>query len=328
MNGMGFRVIKTAIAALMAVLIADGLGVHGATSAGLLAILGVDVTRKRSIRSISARFFASVVGLLFASVLFLLFGFHYWVLALYILTAFPIIVRAGFKEGIVTGSVVVFRVFSEGVVDTHTLLTQLYLLLIGLGSAMIVNLIYMPRTDNTMLEIRHHIDETFSVIFSNISRTLREPGFVWNGQEIIDAEMAIAKGITEAGRSLENQVINPKEDWKIYFYMRKQQLESIQYMLQLVSQMYEHMPQGELMADLFEQLSKDVLTEHYTGRTEKLSELVGNKFKEMELPNSREEFEVRSAILQLNRELERFLKIAKKDKAPAPTEHRASPFPS
>lgn len=56
MNGMGFRVIKTAIAALMAVLIADGLGVHGATSAGLLAILGVDVTRKRSIRSISARF--------------------------------------------------------------------------------------------------------------------------------------------------------------------------------------------------------------------------------------------------------------------------------
>ena len=42
---MGFRTIKTAIAALMAVLIAEGLGIHGATSAGLLAILGVDVTR-------------------------------------------------------------------------------------------------------------------------------------------------------------------------------------------------------------------------------------------------------------------------------------------
>lgn len=53
---MGFRTIKTAIAALMAVLIAEGFGIHGATSAGLLAILGVDVTRKRSLRTISARF--------------------------------------------------------------------------------------------------------------------------------------------------------------------------------------------------------------------------------------------------------------------------------
>lgn len=67
---MGFRVIKTAIAALMAVLLADAMQLKGPTSAGLLAILGVDVTRKRSLKTISARFFASVVGLLFASVLF------------------------------------------------------------------------------------------------------------------------------------------------------------------------------------------------------------------------------------------------------------------
>ena len=45
---MGFRVIKTAIAALMAVLIADWCGLPGPTSAGLLAILGVDVTRKEA----------------------------------------------------------------------------------------------------------------------------------------------------------------------------------------------------------------------------------------------------------------------------------------
>lgn len=121
---MGFRVIKTAIAALMAVLIADWCRLPGPTSAGLLAILGVDVTRKRSIRTISARFFASVVGLLFASVLFHFLGFHYWVLGVYILTAFPVIVRAGFKEGIVTGSVVVFRVFSGGEMDLHVVLVQ------------------------------------------------------------------------------------------------------------------------------------------------------------------------------------------------------------
>lgn len=321
---MGFRTIKTAVAALMAVLIADGFGIHGATSAGLLAILGVDVTRKRSIRTISARFFASVVGLLFACVLFDVFGFHDWVLALYILAAFPVIVRVGFKEGIVTGSVVVFRVFSGGVIDLDVLLTQLWLLLIGLGSAMVVNLAYMPRSDNTMLEIRQDIDRTFSVIFKNISNTLSSSTYIWDGKELIEADKAIAKGMIEAGRSLENQVLNPQEDWKIYFYMRRQQLDSIQNMVQLISQIYQHMPQAELVAELFDQLSQDVQTEHYTGRTEKLLEQVQNEFKEMELPATREEFEIRSAILQLSRELSQYLKIAKKDKAPIPVDSRGS----
>lgn len=317
---MGFRVIKTAIAALMAVLVADKLGVAGATSAGLLAILGVDVTRKRSMNTISARFFASIIGLLFASLLFAMFGFHYWVLALFILITFPLIVKIGFKEGIVTGSVVVFRVFSGGVIDAQVLLTQLWLLLIGLGSAMVVNFAYMPRMDNTMLEIRKRIDRTFSVIFTHISQTLRNKDYNWDGSEIIAADQAITQGIGEAGRSLENQVLHPRADWKVYFYMRRQQLDSIQNMMQLISQMYLHMPQAELVAELFEQLSVDVVTEHYTGRTEELLQQVDEKFKGMELPTTREEFEVRSAILQLSRELMQYLKIAKKDKAPVPAE--------
>lgn len=50
------RIVKTAIATLLAILIAEFTGVDGALSAGLLAILGVDVTRKRSLVTISARF--------------------------------------------------------------------------------------------------------------------------------------------------------------------------------------------------------------------------------------------------------------------------------
>ncbi len=221
--------------------------------------MGVDVTRKRSLRTISARFFASVVGLLFACVLFVVFGFHDWVLALYILSAFPVIVRVGFKEGIVTGSVVVFRVFSGGVIDMQVLLTQLCLLVIGLGSAMVVNLAYMPRSDNTMQQIRQEVDRTFSIIFRNMANTLRSPAYIWDGKEVIEANSVIARGVTEAGRSLENQMLRPQEGWNVYFYMRREQLDSIQNMMQLISQMYQHMPQAKLLAELFDQLSNDVL---------------------------------------------------------------------
>lgn len=53
---MGFRVIKTAAATLLSVLVASAVGIPNAQSAGLLAILGVEVTLKRSFRTITARF--------------------------------------------------------------------------------------------------------------------------------------------------------------------------------------------------------------------------------------------------------------------------------
>ncbi|WP_410510951.1 aromatic acid exporter family protein [Paenibacillus sp. BR2-3] len=313
---MGFRIIKTAAATLLSVLLAAAVGIPNAQSAGLLAILGVEVTRKRSLRTITARFLASLVGLLCGCILFWLLGFHYWVLGLFVLFGFPLIVRSGFKEGIVTSSVIVFRVFGQAELSIHVLLQQVELLIIGLGSAGLVNLIYMPKTEGVMYGIRKEVDGAFSVIFSQMARTLRDPQYLWDGKELIAANKAVQQGLTAAGREMENHVIHPDEAWNVYFYMRKEQLESIQAMMQLLSQVYRCFPHGEMVADLFDQLSGDVLSEKYTGRTEHLLVELEKKFQRMELPTSREEFEVRSAILQLCRELTLYLKIAKQHKAP------------
>ncbi|SDE90033.1 Uncharacterized membrane protein YgaE, UPF0421/DUF939 family [Fontibacillus panacisegetis] len=311
------RVIKTAIAALMAIIIADALGVEGANSAGLLAILGVDVTRKRSIATVSSRFFASILGLLLAFLLFYVFGFHIWVLAVYILIAFPLISRAHFKEGIVTSSVVVFRVFGGEHLSVDVMLTQIELLIIGLGSAVIVNMAYMPKEENKLLDIRRKVDRLLAVIFNHIAESLRDPYHLWDGKELIQAGKLVDQGLNSAQRALENQMIAPNETWSVYFFMRKEQLDRVETMLELISLVYQRMPQGEHVAMLFDRLSQDVISEEYTGQTEVMLHKLEEDFKRMELPSSREEFELRSAILQLCRELANYLYIAKKDKAPA-----------
>ncbi|WP_178019438.1 aromatic acid exporter family protein [uncultured Paenibacillus sp.] len=315
---MGFRVIKTAIATLMAIFIADFAGVAGANSAGLLAILGVDVTRKRSLASISARFFASILGLLLAFGVFYFLGFHTWVLAIYILIAFPLIARAGFKEGIVTSSVVVFRVFGGAEISWHVLLTQVELLVIGLGSAMVVNFLYMPKTEDKLLDTRHEVDALFSRIFQEIAASLRDPYRLWDGKELTDAARLVEEGHAIAKRAAENQMISPNEAWTAYFIMRKEQLSRIEGMLELISQVYQRMPQGEFAAVLFDRLSVDVNQEEYTGITEQMLAELEEEFKKMELPSTREEFEIRSAILQLCRELSLYLAVSKKNKAPIP----------
>ncbi|CAM4383805.1 MAG: aromatic acid exporter family protein [Paenibacillus macerans] len=312
------RIVKTAIATLLAILIAEFTGVDGALSAGLLAILGVDVTRKRSLVTISARFFASILGLILAFILFYVLGFHIWVLAIYILIAFPLIAKARFKEGIVTSSVVVFRVFGGEEVSWHVMLTQVELLIIGLGSALLVNFLYMPKPEEKLMEIRRQVDGRFSVIFRQIAASLRDPYHLWDGKELTEAAKLVDEGLSAARRAVENQMIFPNEAWTVYFYMRKQQLDRIEGMLELISQVYQRMPQGEIAALLFDRLSIDVSQEEYTGITERMLAELEQQFKTMELPSTREEFEIRSAILQLCRELSLYLEVSKKSKAPLP----------
>lgn len=158
--------------------------------------------------------------------------------------------------------------------------------------------------------------DTFQLFLLRWARTLREPAYMWDGKELIDADNAVQRGLTAATREMENHVIHPDEAWNVYFYMRKEQLESIQSMMQLISQVYRHLPHGEMVAELFDQLSGDVLAEEYTERTEHLLEELEQEFESMDLPETREEFEVRSAILQLCRELALYLKIAKRHKIP------------
>ncbi|WP_027084818.1 aromatic acid exporter family protein [Cohnella panacarvi] len=311
---VGFRVIKTAVAALFAIYTAYLIGVDNPLGAGLLAILGVETTRWRGLRSVFARFMASVVGLFLASVLFEAIGFQIWVLSIYILIAYPALVRIGLKDGIVTGSVVVFHLFASGNVDAHTIGTELALLLIGLGWATVFNLVYMPKEGKSLVKLRHETESGFSAIFRELAIHLRNTDNVWAGEEMLASSKAIEDGIETAGRARENRLIPQDEPWLVYFHMRKSQLESIQLMMESVAFVSSRVPQAELIARLFDRLTEDVKSEFYEGETErKLNELDAS-FRGMPLPATRDEFETRAALFQLTRELRRYLSIASRVK--------------
>jgi len=311
---MGFRVIKTAVAALTAIYAAILLQVENPLSAGILAIMGVDTTRWRGLRTVFARFGASLVGLVVASLLFYFCGFQIWVLSVYILIAFPLIARFGFKEGVVTGAVVVFHLFSSGEVSAKTIGNEVLLLLIGLGWATFFNLVYMPRESKTLEALRRTTEEGFAAVFGELARFLRDPSTVWSGDEMLKAEAAIEEGIVVAKRTRENRLIPQTEPWLLYFHMRRQQLDSIQLMMESVALASQRVPQALDIARLFDGLAEDVRSEYYEGKTELRLDKLESEFRSMPLPATRDEFETRAALFQLCRELRRFLSIAKREK--------------
>ncbi|XEC92608.1 aromatic acid exporter family protein [Paenibacillus tarimensis] len=309
---MGIRVIKTAAAGLAAIYTALYLGLEPALSAGLLAILGVEVTRMKGIKSAFARMMASVLGLFFASLIFALFGFEIWSLSLFILIAFPILSRMKLKDGIVTSSVIVFHVFERKEVTTALIANEVMLLLTGLGWALIVNLLYMPREEGNLAALRDRTESMFSGIFVQLSNTLRDPQKLWNGEELLEAFDAIDQGIRRTEVYEQNRMWRYEKYWRTYFEMRSEQFESIQQMLALIALVYEKVPQGELLSEVFLHLSQEVKSDVYEGKVERELESLEAKFRQMPLPATRDEFEVRAALLQLCHELERYLSIAKR----------------
>ena len=310
----GMRLWKTAFAAMIATYTVQLLGFHHSYSAGLLAILGVEVTRKRAISTITQRFGASLIGLFIGSLILFVFGVHIISVGLFVLAVFPILSRLNMKEGMITSSVIIFHVFSVGKVDWPIIFNEVMLLIIGFGSAAIVNLLYMPGSDKQLAALRIDLEQAYASIFTSIANNLRNPQFEWDGAEIIRAEAKLNEGIGLARLNKENQMFRTDEYWFTYFSMRSDQWDAILRMLDLVSQVYAQLPHGEMVAQLFDELSEDVKLETYTGRVERDIEALLVRFKQLDLPATRAEFEVRSAILQLMTELKHYLLIAKKDK--------------
>lgn len=309
---MGIRIIKTALATIAAIYTAVYFGLEPPLSAGILAILGVDVTRIKGLKGAGVRFIASVLGLFFASLVFTLFGFHIWAVAIFIMITFPILSRFQLKTGIVTSSVIVFHLFNYGEVSTKIISNEILLLIAGLGWATILNMVYMPKDEHRLSFQRNVIEQSFGVIFQEMALTLRNPSHVWNGGEILEANDAIEKGARDSVVNLENRIWGQETYWSSYFEMRRVQLDSVQMMLVEISLVYARFPQAALIADLLDQLSSDVKSDVYRGVVdERLLEMT-QLFRTIPLPQTREEFEVRAALLMLLHELERYMSVAKR----------------
>ncbi|MGG2200323.1 MULTISPECIES: aromatic acid exporter family protein [Paenibacillus] len=313
---MGIRVIKTALAVILSIYIAQYLGLSSPLSTGLLAIMGVEVTKKRGIALSLQRIAASVFALLFSVALFWTLGYQVWVIGLYVLTLYPLLSRLKLKDGIVSSSVVMFHVFAAKTVTLELIVNEVLLLVIGLGTATLINIVYMPKEHTQLVQYRKQVEELFSRIFIELSRHLRDNTYVWSGRELLEAEELLHKAVDAARRQSDNRLIFEGAEWTVYFYMRERQLEAIGRMTEHVARVYQTLPHGELLATVFETLSEDVLMPHYTGRTERHLFELEQSFKGMALPLTREEFEIRAALLQLVEELKVYLNVAKKEKRP------------
>ncbi|QED48550.1 aromatic acid exporter family protein [Cytobacillus dafuensis] len=305
---IGYRTIKTAIGTSAAIILAQILGFENFTSAGIITILCIQVTKKKSLRASWDRFFACLLAMVFCAIIFEGIAYHPLMIGLLLLLFIPTAVMLRKSDGIVTSSVIILHIYAAGQMTWDIILNEIGIITIGIGVALVAN-IFMPSLDLKLREYQVQIEENFKRIFDEIVKYLRTNESDWDGYEITETTKLIEQAESLAFRDVENHFLRNENVYFHYFKMREKQFEIIERVLPIVTSISHTVEQGEMIADFIEELAENI----HPGNTadyflDKLFVMKAS-FKRMELPKTRQEFEARAALFQFVREMEQYLWI-------------------
>ena len=303
---IGYRTIKTALGTTIAILLAQFLGLDNYVSAGILTILCIKVTKKKSVRASWDRILACLIGIGFSFLFFEGLFYHPVSIGLLLIFFIPTAVMVKAQDGIVSSTVIILHIYSAGQMTIHLILNEIGIIVIGIGVALLMNL-YMPSLENRLLAYQQCIEEKFREIMNEIVVYLRTSDNSWEGKELTETAKLIEEAKTLAFRDVENHFLRNENLYYHYFKMREKQFEVIERILQLVASLPVTVIQSKMIANFIEELADYISPgEVPINFLDSLLEM-RNTFENMELPKTREEFEVRAALLQLTKELELYL---------------------
>ena len=305
---IGYRTLKTATGAAIAIAIAQYFELASYASAGILTILCVQPTKKKSLHAAYTRFVASIIGMLYAFLSFELFSYHPFTLAGMLIIFIPTIVSLKVADGFVSSAVIIMHIYAAEKFSWTLVSNEFALMAIGYGTGIAINM-YMPDIQKELNYYRVKIEELYSKIFLEIANYLREGDTLWGGQEIIEAITALNNAKSLAFKDVENHFMRRKNDYYVYFDMREQQLEIIERVLPKITALPVIVQEATLVADFVQDLAEHVHSGNTASHFREKLEQVRRDFAQLPLPQNHEQFLAQAALYQFIEEMDRYLEI-------------------
>lgn len=302
------RTIKLILATVLAVYLADWLGLSYATSAGIIAILSVLDTRKSSLKMARNRLFSTLLALGLALATFAFLGFGIWTLGIFLAAYVPLAYRFKWEAGIAPSTVLVTHLLLEQNISLSFLGNELALFLIGAGLALLFNF-YMPSQEATIEAYHQQVEDLLKQIL------LRFEAFLLNGDGRNDAQL-----INQLDQILEdalkvvylerhNQLFHQTNYQVHYFEMRAAQNKILRTMAGTINKCLLEGRENIILASLFERAAQQLSRENSAKELLLDIELFHTTFRERPLPQTREEFETRATLFQLLHDMEAFIRL-------------------
>lgn len=302
--------IKTSIAATLSLLVAQALGLKFSSSAGIITILDIFETRKATIKGGLKRTLSATIALVLGILVFEIFYYKTWAFGLYLLLFVPLSFLLKIELGLGPSSVVVTHLLSYGEINSSIIFNELGLILIGTGFAMLTNL-YAPESQDELKKWIEDIDGDIKDILIFFGDTLVNnlDVKIYEGK-INKLEDDINKALNLAIIENDNRIENSK-NLLIGLSHREREMDILMEMYDDLKSIPKEYTDGKLISDLMIDTANNLSDNGDMVKVKKRIEFLQEHFHMMELPETHEDFIIRSSIFQVFRSLNQFIDISK-----------------
>ena len=302
--------LKFALASVIAIALANLLGLKYATTAGIITILSIQNTKKETLKIAARRAAAFVCALVIAAVSFGILGFSIIGFAVYLFAFSCVCLFLGWPEAISMCSVLVLHFLTERGMEVWLLWNETLLFVIGAGMGILANL-HLHRKSDEFDKLALQADEKMKQTLRSVEKNLlkADTGEEDTAYHLEQLDVMLSSLRECAHRNWNNTFLKTSVYETEYVSMRIRQAEVLHHIHNCMGMMESIPEQARMVAKLLSKIEKEY---ERNNTVETLLEELFSLYESMRqepLPQSREEFEARAVLFYILKQIEDFLKI-------------------
>lgn len=291
--------------AVFSILVAQVLHLDFAISAGIVAILTIQPSKRETFSTAIARFYGFVIAIVISFICFKIFGITTLGFFVYLTIYVFICQKFRWYSAIAMNSVLISHFLSIGVMNFHTILNENLIFLIGVLFGILVNL-HLHKNTQEMNRLKNLLTKQIQNIIKRMSQRIIDQNLQnYDGKCFIqlNKDFYLAKEIADV--NYKNQL--KKDDSEIKY------LENLGNQIGILYEMYKRVKNiktqpstAKIISDFLQKVSE----EYPIKNNELLLKEFNSLWKEMKnrpLPQTRQEFEDRAELFTLLELIEEFL---------------------
>lgn len=301
--------IKLSLAVPISMVIAKVLGLDYASSAGIITLLTVQDTKKETLEISIKRIIAFLIMTVLCILIFRTVGYHIPSYALFLCPFLFLCLSLKLEAAITMNAVLASHYLAGGAMSLPVIGNEAAILLIGAGMGMAVNLV-MPENLKKIRADQSSIDEAMKRILERMSIYLcREDRSDYTGECFAQVDKLLTSMEKEAKIRIQNTFTKGDTYFISYMEMRMRQCRVLKEIYTSIMQLTAVPVQAKALSIFLKEVSDSFHEENNVKKLMESLQEMRSTYKLSELPRSREEFENRAVLMQITRDLERFLKI-------------------
>lgn len=303
------KAFKIALAAVLSILTANLLGLRYAVTAGIITVLGIQNTKRETLKTARNRGLAFLCALMLAFVCYTLLGFRVGAFTVYLFLFAFLCLSAGWGEAIAMDSVLISHFLTEQSFDGRMLANEALLFAIGTFYGILVNL-HLRKREDEFDRLSAQVDDEIKGIVNRMAENLRREDKSGYGSDCFTRlENKIHAAKECALRNWNNTLWNQSSYELDYIRMRENQSRVLQNIYDSIVRIRVLPEQTMQVAGFFEEIGAQYHRDNdVAGLLRMLADMVAG-MKQENLPESREEFEARALLFYILMQLEEFLTL-------------------